>query len=744
MCLMNARSLTVTASPSPRVGRALLAALAALALVCATALAGSAQGAESSCANVEEPVRKEEERLRSENRSTQLAQCRVYELVSPVDTANSGVLSFPGAAPDGEAAEFWSAGAFAGDQSDYGFGYYIARRGSKGWQTESINAPAALGGHVNGTSSSFDLSRQVGKVHFSVGEKNGTCGLLLNEDLLAAPALSFVEVADYPSRGESWLGYCVSVQDETPDQSRLFFGATHFHYIPVVEISGAGTPAEALRTVSIVEGKAILAAVGNGAGDGNAFDGTLYHAVSDDGAVVFFTPGEGGGFSGESYVRVNGKTTLALGGLFQGASGDGSKVFLRGEGETLVMDKIDVEPGHETLTKVSISHGARALYVRSGDDGSHVYFVSSAVLASNENENKERAVAGKGTAVESEWNLYVYDTLTKQTAFIARALPGGCLNECEKTTFGEEPTGDIATGSNVEEQVNGCPSKELGETEEPGCEGGRFFVFTTMAHITPGDTAVGRQVFEYDAKTGRLARVSTGEDGYANNGNDNVGLLSAEREGASISPIEFGAFNHLTQTELAADSTRAVSDDGSTVVFESAGALSPRAVNDLQGTPGPVDVYEWHDGRVSLISTGHSLTSDSTQETHATITPSGRDIFFSSTENILPQKSDGLLGLFDARIDGGFPAAPIPAGGCNGDACQGPPSVPNLLAAPASETFSGLGNPAPPAPTPAVKAKPKSKPAKCRKGYVKKKNKCVKKSKPKKKATKSSRDRRIK
>ena len=57
--------------------------------------------------------------------------------------------------------------------------------------------------------------------------------------------------------------------------------------------------------------------------------------------------------------------------------------------------------------------------------------------------------------------------------------------------------------------------------------------------------------------------------------------------------------------------TRAVSDDGSTVVFSTSGALSPRAVNDLQSQSSPpVDVYEWHEGAVSLISTGHSLTSD--------------------------------------------------------------------------------------------------------------------------------------
>jgi hypothetical protein len=688
---MTARSLTVTASPSPRTRRVLLTAFAGLALACATALAGPAQ-ALAACPN---------EALRAESRSTQLAQCRAYELVSPVETQNSGVQYFAGAAPDGEAAEFLSQGAFAGAQSGY-LPRYIARRVEKvGWQTASVAIPGTLGGVPNTVDTSFDLTKQLAEIIFQKGEKKGVCGMFLSGDLLAAPALSYVELSDWPSRGQIFpcSGY---IEDASPNFADVLFHRGN--YSPLVEISGAGGPAEAERTVS---DNAV-------AGNGQIQGGTLFHAVSNDGAEVFFTPGsDGGGVTGESYVSVNRSMTLPLGGLFQGASEDGSKVFLRGEHLNLVMDTIDREPGHEAITEtVPISGASLGLYVRSSDDGSHVYFVSNGpVLAANKNENGEEAVEG-------ELNLYVYDTLTKGYAFIARTVPGGELFT------------NIATGYHVEAQVNGCPSRELGETVEPGCEGGRFFVFTTEAHITPGDTAGGRQVFEYDAKTGHLARVSTGEGGYANNGNDNA-------LGASIAPFEPAADYGDPQPDLFGENARAVSDDGSTVVFSSPGALSPRAVNDLQPQqPGPVDVYESHDGQVSLVSTGHSLTSDE----QPAITPagSGRDIFFTSTEDILPQKSDGLKGLWDARIEGGFPAALVPEGGCNGDSCQGPPSVPDLLGASGSATFSGLGNPTPAAPTPAAKPKAKPKPKQCKKGYTKKKNRCVK-AKKKHKAAKSSR-----
>ena len=677
---MNARRLTVTASDSSPRGRVLLGALTALALACATALAGPAPALAAGCPN---------EAQRAKARSLRLPQCRAYEMVSPVETQDSGVLFLDGAAPGGEAAEFGSVGGFAGIQSNYGFNFYIARRGGEGWETSAVGMPGTLQGERVGEITSFDLTKQLARFQFKVGEYAGLTGLFFTGDLAAAPALSWVDMPQYLDilphvEGSGGILY---PEDASPDFSHLTISG------PVLgngqrelyEFSGVGTATEAARLLNIgPKGETIPNAE---PGRGQSFGGSIFHAISNDGAEIFFTGG------GVSYVRVNGETThpttLELGGLFQGASEDGSKVFLQGAGGELYMDLIDREPGHEAVSEtVPIAPAGQSnTYLRSGDDGSRVYFHSTGVLAQNKNENKEEAKEG-------ESNLYVYDTLTKEPVFIAQAEPG------------------------EEAQVNGCPSAELKEVVEAGCEGGRFFVFTSTAHITPGDTAGGRQVFEYDAKTGRLVRVSTGEGGYADNGNGNA-------LGASIAQFSYGAGSVESQLELFEDRSRAVSDDGSTVVFSSSGALSPRAVNDLQAQQGPEDVYESHDGQVSLISTGHSLTSD----IQPTITPSGRDIFFTSTEGILPQDSDGLSSLYDARIGGGFPAAAVPAGGCNGDACQGPPSVPDLLGAGASATFSGLGNPAPVAPTPAVKPKAKPKPKKCKKAYVRKKGKCVKKPK---------------
>ena len=105
----------------------------------------------------------------------------------------------------------------------------------------------------------------------------------------------------------------------------------------------------------------------------------------------------------------------------------------------------------------------------------------------------------------------------------------------------------------------------------------------------------------------------------------------------------------------------------------------------------------------------------------------------------MPQDT-GLVDVYDARVDGGFPASGVSPAACEGEACQGA-AVPPLDSTPASFTFSGPGNIT--APIPAVSraatVKPKVKP--CRKGTVRKKGKCVAakaKKKTKAKAKKGS------
>jgi hypothetical protein len=150
------------------------------------------------------------------------------------------------------------------------------------------------------------------------------------------------------------------------------------------------------------------------------------------------------------------------------------------------------------------------------------------------------------------------------------------------------------------------------------------------------------------------------------------------------------------------------------------------------------NVYEWHEGDVHLISDGHDLTTDFAGASSVKLVgvdPSGADVFFTTGDPLSAADDDDLIDIYDARIDGGFPAPAIPAS-CSGDGCQPAPSAPPSEPAPATPFFTGPGNlvSSPPAASP---AKPKAKPPTCKKGFVERKGRCVKKPKAKRKATKA-------
>jgi hypothetical protein len=71
-------------------------------------------------------------------------------------------------------------------------------------------------------------------------------------------------------------------------------------------------------------------------------------------------------------------------------------------------------------------------------------------------------------------------------------------------------------------------------------------------------------------------------------------------------------------------------------------------------------------------------------------------VFFRTRQQLVPQDQDTHYDLYDARVGGGFPAAPPPPTPCLGDACK--PAATPAPAVPlvATISFSGPGNPTPP------------------------------------------------
>ena len=166
--------------------------------------------------------------------------------------------------------------------------------------------------------------------------------------------------------------------------------------------------------------------------------------------------------------------------------------------------------------------------------------------------------------------------------------------------------------------------------------------------------------------------------------------------------------------------TRNLSTNGRRAFFSTAEALVPADVNGVE------DVYEWeapeegsctseevNGGCVFLMSTGTSPDRSYFDDASA----NGNDAFFFTDQSLVKQdKDEELYDVYDARVEGGIAAQnAVPVVPCEGEACLGAgTSAPNAQAR-GTATFNGPGNP-----------------VQCKKGFVKKNGKCVKKQKKKK------------
>jgi hypothetical protein len=505
------------------------------------------------------------------------------------------------------------------------------------------------------------------------------------------------------------------------------------------------------------EGAALISQCGTTLGGvQEAVHDDVYNAVSGSGGTVFFTahsgPCEESGVAGagpkvnELYARIDGTTTVAISepslsvpgrqctgecreaqneeggferheGDFAGASADGSKVFFtteqplanedKGTNTDLYMEEIN---GSSVNHLVQVSHDPHAGQTaevqgvaRVSEDGSHVYFVAKGELTEGPNHEGKEPVAGAD-------NLYVYDTANDVTKFVATLL----MSEAEATKIEEEGLSELleevgrcnGSGSCRNEAIDNylmaigsimgvwSPSDLRPVQATPD---GRFLVFSSLEQLTGGDESKVPQLFEYNAETEKLVRVSIGHDGYNDDGN--------VAEIADVPRIPEPNYDGEKSTEgvgaglpATVGSSLAISTDGSRIVFESEDSLVPQAI------AGTNNVYEYREGNVYLISDGQH--SPSGHSAHLIgMDGSGGDVFFSTEDQLVPQDTDTLLNIFDAREEGGFPAPPS-AAGCSGDTCQGalavPPPLPLLSG---SATQVGGENVASPESKPSVRSK---------------------------------------
>jgi hypothetical protein len=574
--------------------------------------------------------------------SSGLPDCRAYELVTPADTKGAypvfGVLdmeTLPATANGGGVIFGVNGGALPGTSGPGTNDLYEAVRGGSGWTTHGVGPSAvqvSVQARSHGVSDRHD---------FSFWTTEGTAGTLAPGNYIRYPDGSFRllgegSLASDPSAIGRWIApdgshviFTSRVQLELLAPASVGPGAQfpiqeHAVNVPVGAVYDL-TPA-GLEVASLLPGDATPP-------PGST---TYYRGYSADGSAIVFN------VDGTMYVRREGITlpivTTASPGevTFEGVSRDGGKVlYLLGGvegGELLVYDVAS-----QQSSQIGTAADARVVNVSS--DASHVYFVSNEAL-------------GGTDGVEGADNLYAWSEGDVQLVAELSAADQKTWDPGWAETVGAAQQGGITTGPIVE------PSRTAA--------GGSVLVFESHARLTSYDNAGDNEIYRYDEADRSLVCVSC----------DPSGAQPADSPDETLLATDSAAAPTAASTRI-----ENVTDDGKAVFFMSSDPLVAQDADGLR------DVYEWRQGRVSLISYGHSAT----REWLYGMTPDGHDVFFTSNEGLVPQKGAGTAAIFDARVEGGIPQ-PQSSASCFGESCQGSGGQAAVEPSLGSAFFAGPGN----------------------------------------------------
>jgi len=633
--------------------------------------------------------------------SAGLWECRAYELASPVDKLGGDILvvgningtpsRLDQATPEGDKVTYSSYRSFGDAQSAaYTTQYIASREADKGWSTHAISPPRE--GRVFTGPTGLDSQFKAFSEDLSFG------WMVFDTNPVLAPG----GVPDYPNlyrRDNTAETYqAMSTTKPTPT------GAADFNF----EVQGASADSThtvfrargkitttasnqsiyqvyenvngALRLVSVkptvggpIAVETSVGSVANGLNNGREVN--VEHAVSEDGSKIYFTEV---GETGKLYVRVNGATTTQVStgaATYWNATPDGEEALYTEAGNLKLFDLA-------TKTSTTLAEGGVGGVMGASEDLDRVYFVSTADLA--------------GEAEAGAPNLYLYEE-GQPLRFIATLGAGdGTI-----TTLALSP-------------VSLSPRTRASRVSPDG----QVAIFAARGALTGEDNLdqtsgePSAEVFRYDASSEELACISCLGNG-ARPAARQLKLDNNLRDYWYASLVPGYEFQHPT---------RALSEDGNRAYFNSLNRLVPQDENGKQ------DVYEWEApgrgqceetspnyravsaGCVNLISTGTSLKDSEFVDASS----DGRDVFFLTEQSLLSQ-DPGQFDLYDAREGGGFAPPAVEKDPCAEEACLPPvtpaPSAPGVGASQGPSE----GN---------VKPKPK-----CRKGFVRKHGKCVKKHK---------------
>lgn len=702
---------------------------------------------------------------------------RVYEQVSPADKngnqAGSVSLKFTGFPPgtnrysiasaEGDSVLFEGTGPM-GETPTASLLFFVSTRTSSGWKTRSLQprqqqsaeAVGPLSGNPAYILMSQDFSHAVvdtGSVYSLAPEAHtGEQFYLTGPDpFVPATWISRPEIENpILDLGGATQSNGVPVGG-SPDLSTIYFTssgtllpedvsrAPHAHQIgntPVVEAFGFYEYREGvLREAGVLPDRRLdpFGAVPAASGHGESLIG---NEVSQDGSRAFFVSPDpasceqAGGQNDcvtdppELYVREHGTKTVLVsqdtlspevGGLPAGAPG----------GVAQIPEQAIADRGY-----------SNSRYVFASPDGSQAFFQSEDQLVSG---------APEGPPGNASPKTYDFDVETGSLTYLPGVVgqivasdgDGSSMVFVRPATRGQPAELDLwsaGPGGGSITEITQLPGSEEVEPVRMTSDGS-VIVFTTGGLPGFKDETLpveghGGEIFRYDVEANTLSCVSCAPAGVASA----AASMSTRREDGQEEALDLGDANPGVVDE------RGMSANGDRVFFQTRSPLVPQDSNTGDEIPGlekeglelqGMDVYEWEDGVVYLISTGKSSRNTYFLDN----SESGNDVFFTTSDGLAANDLDGAYDVYDARVPRPGDNPPPAAVPCEGAVCEGPPRVQVPLGAPASETFSGLGN-VPPEPVASLTVKPKakSKATACKKGYVREKTKCVKQHKAKKSA----------
>jgi hypothetical protein len=534
---------------------------------------------------------------------------RSWELVTPADPVSAFLFNLRGISADGDHVSYMTFGSLPGASAGAPITTAnMAAREAGGWSDRPVGAPYPLLG-----ASGF----------FYPGP------LALGPDLETSIWTNYLPLA--PGESENELGLFRRQPDGTftllaevghngrfigasEDMQRVFFtseqhllasDASRIEGQSIYEIDGSE-----LRLVEVDDEGAPLSDCGSSVlADeyGNAIDG----AISADGQRIFFTTRPGCGGPTEIYLRQSGATTTEI---------SASQCDLANCGP-----EVDVT------------------FVGATPSGSAAFLVTAERLTDEDTNSypdlyRYDVASGKLTLISSppgEVGLAVNSPSVHVSRDGSRVYFYGSPQSGPEEGSGEHLYLGDQSGLHVVGPV--------GSLVQISADG-RYALLSTPEALTPGDIDGRTDLYRYDAASDATTPVSV--EGPAG-GNGPFGAETAPTYFAETAPSQ---------------SYRAMSADGSRIFFSTEERLVPQDHNEA------LDVYEWANGSLGLISSGEG----DRESVYLGATPDGRTVLFRTSATLLPSDRDGgEMDFYEARIGGGFPEAAV-AEDCGGSCPPAP------------------------------------------------------------------------